>query len=236
MPLRQLTYQLIVCCRLTLTGRTKIRRRPTVFSIRHEPPSIDLSNFFSVSTMLENDGRCLGSLKKGEQNHSLTSWCSEHSMKSSINLSKSWKNFFKTNSAYSSQQDSTRAASSGTVSCGIGSLLFWNATAPTTCTGCSAESQTTVPCTQMQDQNKEKIEINTCAGLRPFHGCCIVMSSHKITPKLYTSHFSFDGSPRRNSGAIHPGCSFQEQWMIRANNFNGRLLLELGRLLLELGR
>jgi hypothetical protein len=166
MPLRQLTYQLIVCCRLTLTGRTKIRRRPTVFSIRHEPPSIDLSNFFSVSTMLENDGRCLGS---------------------------------------SSQQDSTRAASSGTVSCGIGSLLFWNATAPTTCTGCSAESQTTVPCTQMQDQNKEKIEINTCAGLRPFHGCCIVMSSHKITPKLYTSHFSFDGSPRRNSGAIHSG-------------------------------
>jgi hypothetical protein len=137
MPLRQLTYQLIVCCRLTLTGRTKIRRRPTVFSIRHEPPSIDLSNFFSVSTMLENDGRCLGS---------------------------------------SSQQDSTRAASSGTVSCGIGSLLFWNATAPT-----------------------------TCAGLRPFHGCCIVMSSHKITPKLYTSHFSFDGSPRRNSGAIHSG-------------------------------
>jgi hypothetical protein len=28
----------------------------------HEPPRRAFSNFFSVSTMLENEGRCLGSL------------------------------------------------------------------------------------------------------------------------------------------------------------------------------
>ena len=50
----------------------------------------------------------------------------------------------------------------------------------------------------------------TCAGPKPLHGCCIVRSSHKITPKLYTSHFSLDGSPRRNSGAIHSGCSLPD--------------------------
>ncbi|KAL9143970.1 hypothetical protein ABFS82_14G268800 [Erythranthe guttata] len=43
----------------------------------------------------------------------------------------------------------------------------------------------------------------TCAGLSPFQCCCIVTSSHIITPKLYTSNFSVEGSPQRNSGAIH---------------------------------
>jgi hypothetical protein len=68
----------------------------------------------------------------------------------------------------------------------------------------------------------------TCAGPRPLHGCCIVRSSHKITPKLYTSHFSLDGSPRRNSGAIHSGCSLWEFDLKNPQRCKGILLVEQG--------
>jgi len=45
-----------------------------------EPPRRALSDFFSVSTMLENEGRCLGSLKKESKMRS--SSCSEQSIPS----------------------------------------------------------------------------------------------------------------------------------------------------------
>jgi hypothetical protein len=74
--------------------------------------------------MLENEGRCLGSLKNESEMRS-------PSIPSTAQI---WPcHLIKLNQnsvlvinreAYSSQQDSTRAASSGLVSFGIGSLLF----------------------------------------------------------------------------------------------------------------
>nr|GMD89609.1 hypothetical protein OsI_17348 [Ipomoea batatas] len=52
------------------------------------------------------------------------------------------------------------------------------------------------------------LKANSCHNLHGFklpQGCCNVASSHKITPKLYKSDFSLDGSSRRTSGAIHSG-------------------------------
>ena len=57
----------------------------------------------------------------------------------------------------------------------------------------------------------------TCAGFRLPQGCCNVASSHKITPKLYTSDFSFDGSSRSTSGAIHSGYKWHKRSFLLDN-------------------
>lgn len=60
---------------------------------------------------------------------------------------------------YVCQQSHIICATPGSTSSGISSRLFWNPTAPT-----------------------------TCIGFKPFHGILLVVNSHRITPKLYTSH------------------------------------------------
>lgn len=72
------------------------------------------------------------------------------------------------------QQLSTIAAHRGSTSFGISKRWFMNPTAPI-----------------------------TCIELRLSQGIFSVASSHNITPKLYTSDFSSEGSFRRTSGAIH---------------------------------
>ena len=67
-------------------------------------------------------------------------------------------------------------ATRGSSSLGISRRRFWKPTAPT-----------------------------TCIGFMPLQGNFRVASSHKMTPKLNTSHFSFEFSLRRTSGDIHSG-------------------------------
>lgn len=107
------------------------------------------------------------------------------------------------NRTYVCQQSRIICATTGLTSSGISSRLFWNPTAPT-----------------------------TCIGFKPCQGILVVVNSHKITPKLYTSHlqtltitsrtsksyfheadtdaeltyFSLAGSFLKTSGAIHSGC------------------------------
>lgn len=63
------------------------------------------------------------------------------------------------NRTYVCQQSRIICATTGLTSSGISSRLFWNPTAPT-----------------------------TCIGFKPCQGILVVVNSHKITPKLYTSH------------------------------------------------
>lgn len=65
---------------------------------------------------------------------------------------------------------------------------------------------------------------STWAGFKLPHGCCNVASSHKMTPKLYTSDFSLDGSSRRTSGAIHSGWYIKVSYYLTStgkNNYVG---------------
>lgn len=155
----------------------------------------DLRSFFNVSTIFLKDGRWLGSLhrKKKKMNTGQNSveccdlWqCNWTNKVSSI--------YIKNKKSYSAQHASISEANKEDVFVGIVSLLFWNATAPTTYKTVSHEqlagsmarfgANKTSGCFRLGVWSEFRKVCQTWAGLSPLQGCCIVTSSHKMTPKL----------------------------------------------------
>lgn len=113
---------------------------------------------------------------------------------------------------YTSQQSFIICATIGSTSSGISRRLSWNPTAPTTCIGFIplhgmrkvANSHSITPKLYTSHLQANQIDWKFMT-----ENSKIDSPSTKVSSIIYTNftHFSFDGSFLRTSGAIHSGCS-----------------------------